>query len=211
MSDGNEVLSADEYGEWDRRRGGDSDVWQRRRRQTVRFCRSFVTGGGSNFEDVDADGDARSLHEFNELVGPITAFDGSAKHLEYFQLFYSNNVFAKIADFTKGNAHNKFNRGGRRRLDFRVVHGRLNDSARYLYWYFCRPACGAASRGGEGAGVVSTVVTARNVNEVSHKQNTIIDAQSIIFSQKSQAAVFMSESRWQEWKTRLFFQLCPIL
>ena len=51
---------------------------------------------------------SRSLHEFNERVGPIRVFDGSATPLEYFQLFYSDVVFGKIADFTNGNARNKF-------------------------------------------------------------------------------------------------------
>ena len=63
--------------------------------------------------------DSRSLHEFNELVGPIRVFDGSAKLLEYFQLFYSDNVFAKTVNFTNDNARNKFNRA--RRLDFCVA------------------------------------------------------------------------------------------
>ena len=88
---------------------------------------SFVTGDatarvGNVFGD--ADGDSRSLHEFNKLVGPIRAFNGSVKPLEYVQLFYSDNVFAKIADFTNGNARNKFNRA-RRRLVFCVAHGRM--------------------------------------------------------------------------------------
>ena len=35
-------------------------------------------------------------------------FDGSATPLEYFQLFYSDVVFGKVADFTNVNARNKF-------------------------------------------------------------------------------------------------------
>ena len=50
------------------------------------------------------------------------------KPLEYFQLFYSDNVFAKIADFTNANARNKYNL-----VDFRIAHGAM---------YLCRPACG---------------------------------------------------------------------
>ena len=71
------------------------------------------------------------------------------KPLEYFQLFYSDNVFAKIADFTNanGNARNKYNL-----VDFRIAHGAM---------YFCRPACGEASRCGGGAGVVPTDCTKR--------------------------------------------------
>ena len=44
------------------------------------------------------------------------------KPLEYFQLFYSDNVFAKIADFTNanGNTRNKYNQA--RLVDFRVAH-----------------------------------------------------------------------------------------
>ena len=41
---------------------------------------------------------SHSLHEFNELVGPIRVFDGSATPLEYFQLSYSDVVFGKNAD-----------------------------------------------------------------------------------------------------------------
>ena len=79
------------------------------------------------------------------------------KPLKYFQLFYSDNVFAKIADFTNanGNARSKHNQA--RLLDFRVAHGAM---------YFCRPACGEASRCGGGLGY--SRMTARNVNEVSH-------------------------------------------
>ena len=80
------------------------------------------------------------------------------KPLEYFQLFYSDNVFAKIADFTNGNVRYKLNRA--RRVDFRAAHSAM---------YFCRPAaaCGEASRCGEGgaiargAGVIPTDCTKR--------------------------------------------------
>ena len=72
-----------------------------------------------------------NLHEFNELVGPIRAFDGSATEASriFPELFYSDNVFAKIADFTNanGNTRNKYNQA--RLLDFRVAHGAM---------YFCR-------------------------------------------------------------------------
>ncbi len=51
--------------------------------------------------------------------------------------------------------------------------------------------------------------TAQNMNELCvtyemfHMQNAIVGAQLIIFSRKITA--FMSESRWQERKTKFFF------
>ena len=70
--------------------------------------RSFVTGDW--LQTFSATENSRSLHKFNELVGHIRVFNDLATPLEYFHLFYSDNVFAKIVDFTNGNAWNKFNR-----------------------------------------------------------------------------------------------------
>ena len=49
----------------------------------------------------------RVLHNFNERVGPVRNFDTSASALNFFQLFYSDDVFENIVNFTNLNANRK--------------------------------------------------------------------------------------------------------
>ena len=79
----------------------------RQRSSGVRGLDTYTTPEFVNWSKTFSD-NSRSLHEFNKRVGPIRVFNGSATPLEYFQLFYSDVVFGKIADFTNSNARNKF-------------------------------------------------------------------------------------------------------
>ena len=132
VSDDEEVLSADvrrrmrqENEEWIARYDSDG-----REFDGFHASDTYTTPEFLNWSKTFSD-NSRSLHEFNERVGPIRVFDGSATPLEYFQLFYSDVVFGKIADFTNGNARNKFDlAGGRGRVmglaDVTFVHGKLS-------------------------------------------------------------------------------------
>ena len=111
VSDDDEVLSADarrrmrqENEEWIARYDSDDEG---RDFEGFHASDTYTTPEFVNWSKTFSD-NSRSLHEFNERVGPIRVFDGSATPLEYFQLFYSDVVFGKIADFTNGNARNKF-------------------------------------------------------------------------------------------------------
>lgn len=42
----------------------------------------------------------RNIHEFEERVGPVRNFDASASVLNYFQYFYTEDVFETIVNFT---------------------------------------------------------------------------------------------------------------
>ena len=49
----------------------------------------------------------RNIHEFEERVGPVRIFDASASALNYFQCFYTEEVFTSIVNFTNLNTTRK--------------------------------------------------------------------------------------------------------
>ena len=63
------------------------------------------------FVNWDKTRNARQLHEFSERVGPTRVLDGSNRPVDYFKLFYSDNVFAEITRLTNLNAATKRARG----------------------------------------------------------------------------------------------------
>ena len=108
MSDDDEVLSADAR----RRMRQENEEWydsddEGREFEGFHASDTYTTPEFLNWSKTFS-ANLRSLHEFNERIGPIRVFDGSAMPLEYLQLCYSDVVFGKIADFTNGNARNKF-------------------------------------------------------------------------------------------------------
>ena len=48
-----------------------------------------------------------NMHEFEERVGPVRIFDASASALNYFQCFYTEEVFTSITNFTNLNVTRK--------------------------------------------------------------------------------------------------------
>ena len=51
----------------------------------------------------------RDFHQFSEHCGPTRVLDGSGTALDYFQLFYSDQLFSEIVRLTNLNAETKRN------------------------------------------------------------------------------------------------------
>ena len=58
-------------------------------------------GGGKKNENN------RNIFPFTERPGPTRVINGAANALDYFQLFYSDELFQNIVDFTNLNAQSK--------------------------------------------------------------------------------------------------------
>ena len=49
----------------------------------------------------------RNIMEFNERTGPTRVLDGSNQAIDYFQLFYTDDLLKKIVEYTNLNAASK--------------------------------------------------------------------------------------------------------